>query len=79
MNIIPNEYYDYKTYDFLYKGLTDAEKDNIDTNEPIYNSMFQKWKTIINNLPKEAHEQYYLKQTQNDRNKWFEELNGLKN
>jgi hypothetical protein len=71
MNTIPDEYYDYETYNLLYTRLTDNEKENLDTNNPINDFIFKRWRTILNSLPTNYYQQYCSKTSQQDRNEWF--------
>ena len=73
---ITDAYYDGETYNLLYKRLTEedkeyVDKEYVDTNKPVNDFIFQRWKIIINSLPPNYYSQYYSNTTQMDRNNWF--------
>jgi len=69
--MIPDEYYDSDTYNLLYTTLTAEDKEYIDTNEPIRNFIFSRWRTIVNSFPAHYTQQYASKPSQLERNAWF--------
>lgn len=72
-NIISDDFYDNKTYDMLLKTLTNEHKDYIQTiGGTTEDFLFKRWRTIINSLSSNYHEQYSSYQTQEERNDWFQ-------
>jgi hypothetical protein len=71
--IIPDDYYDTRTYDMLFNRFTDEDKEYIQTmNVSINEFLPQRWRTIINSLPDNYYRQYASLATQQQRNDWFQ-------
>jgi hypothetical protein len=71
--IIPNDYYDNRTYDMLLKNLKNDEKDYIQTiGGTIEDFLIKRWRTIINSLTNNYYNQYASQPTQQERNDWFQ-------
>mgnify|MGYP001118949988 CR=1 FL=1 len=72
-NIITRDYYDNTTYTMLLKTITDDDKEYMKTIEEQSNDEFiyKRWNIIINSLPHNYYNQYYLQTNSKDRNEWF--------
>jgi hypothetical protein len=71
--IIPNDYYDNRTYNMLLKQLTIEDKDYIHSiNGTIEDFLPKRWRTIINSLSENYYRQYASQKTQQERNDWFQ-------
>ena len=70
---ITRDYYDNVTYTMLLKTITDDDKEymkNIVEQTP-NEFIYKRWSTIINSLPHNYYNQYFLKKNSKDRNDWF--------
>ena len=71
--IIPNDYYDNRTYNMLLKQLTIEDKDYIHSiNGTIEDFLPKRWRTIINSLSENYYRQSASQKTQQERNDWFQ-------
>lgn len=71
--IIPEDYYDNRTYDMLLKHVTDEDKEYLQLfNQTIEDYLPKRWRTIINSLPPNYYKQYASQTTQQERNDWFQ-------
>jgi hypothetical protein len=75
---ISDNYYDDVTYTMLLNTLTDDDNDyinqyieNTSNTETLKSFIYKRWSTIINALPSNYYNQYYLQTTSEDRNAWF--------
>jgi hypothetical protein len=81
---ISDDYYDDITYTMLLNTLTDDDNDyinqhientgdtgNTDNTKTLKSLLYKRWTGIINSLPHNYYNQYYLQATSEDRNAWF--------
>lgn len=67
------DYYDENTYAMLYKTITPEDHDYIKTTNETYEQlMLKRWYSIINSLPSNYYKDYLSKNTQTERNNWFQ-------
>ena len=65
-------YYDFETFELLFKKLTDDDREYIYNNkENIERFIIERWRLIVSSLSPNYYQQYAAQPTPQERNAWF--------